>query len=84
MLQYELTGVWFVLTVIHINVELVSLENIRRVTESLHYALSKPPHLPIRTEVKGRNQGSEVTAISNIGNKGPTHPGDEAVTNILW
>lgn len=26
MLQYELTGVWFVLTVIYINVELISLE----------------------------------------------------------
>lgn len=26
MLQYELTGVWFILTVIYINVELISLE----------------------------------------------------------
>lgn len=30
MLQYELTGVWFILTVIYINVELVSLEKRRR------------------------------------------------------
>ncbi len=29
VLQYELTGVWFVLTVIHINVELISLKNRR-------------------------------------------------------
>lgn len=26
MFQYELTGVWFILTVIYINVELISLE----------------------------------------------------------
>lgn len=26
MLQYQLTGVWLVLTVIHINVELISLK----------------------------------------------------------
>lgn len=29
MLQYELTGVWFILTVIYINVELISLEKRR-------------------------------------------------------
>lgn len=29
MFQYELTGVWFVLTVIHVNVELIGLEDRR-------------------------------------------------------
>lgn len=33
MLQYELAGVWFILTVIYVNVELISLEK-RRGEES--------------------------------------------------
>lgn len=41
MLQYELTGVWFVLAVIHINVELVSLEKRRR-GESVRTVISWP------------------------------------------
>lgn len=65
MLQYKLTGVWFVLTVIHINVELISLKNkrgehVKNFIGSFHYALFKPTLL-IRTE--DRDQGSEVTAI---------------------
>lgn len=31
MLQYELTGVWFILTVIYIDVEFISLEKRRKV-----------------------------------------------------
>lgn len=50
MLQYELTGVWFVLTVIYINVELISLET----EEDRMFTL---PYLIIyrsqRSEVKG-------------------------------
>ncbi len=40
MLQYELTRVWFILTVIYINVELIGLENRREEKMSKFYVIS--------------------------------------------
>lgn len=63
LLQYELTGVWFILTVIYIDVEFISLGKKNRRRVSIHHHQNQKKY-------------SELNANA--------HPGDEAVTHVLW
>lgn len=73
MLQYELTGVWFVLTVINIYVELISLEN-----------RSDGPVRFVRTVLWVHFTVFNLQKAFSDHMADESHPGDEAVTDILW
>lgn len=66
MLQYQLTGVWLVLTVIHINVELVSLKKGRGAERMLRWCL-------LTEDGRQASQGAAILFRHHLDSRNDSH-----------